>query len=402
MPPPDSSPTARPPISELLWTFARLGWLAFGGPVGQLGLMHQECVERRRWIDEDEFLRALNFCHALPGPEATQMAIYLGWRSGGVLGGVLAGLLFILPGYLTLTALGWLYARLGHSPQVLAVLWGFRPVGLALLLSALVRISRAALKTRLQVSLAALAFVAFAVGHVGFVFVLLGAGALFSLAERVRSPRALALPIALTAWSLSSSAHADTVLTRVRDIGAFFFKVGLFSFGGAYAALALLREGAVQHYAWVTDAQMVDALALGETTPGPLISIGIFLGYLAGHGVGQGVLGATVAGIALFLPSFVFVLAGAPFMDALTRPPAVRQFLQGVTCGVVGLMVSVSLVLAKVAVMPGGRFDPWTLALGVGAFLLVSRWKHRLAVLWVVLGGGGLGLARAFLPGAFG
>src|SRR5260221_7391549 len=167
-----------PPISmrEIFWYFLKLGWLAFGGPVGQIGLMHLDVVERRRWLTEEEFVRALNFCHVLPGPEALQLAIYLGYKKGGYLAGLLAGALFILPGYLTLTALAWIYVRFGSTPQVLGVLWGFRPVGLALLLAALVRISRAALKGIFPAVLAVAAFVAFFFMRLPFILVLLGCG----------------------------------------------------------------------------------------------------------------------------------------------------------------------------------------------------------------------------------
>ena len=174
-----SDPTPQTSLREVFWYFLRLGWLAFGGPVGQIGLMHLEVVERRQWIDEEEFVRALNFCHVLPGPEALQLAIYIGYKKRGYLGGVVAGVLFILPGFITLTALAWIYVHFGKSPQVLGVLWGFRPVGLALLLAALVRISRAALKGIFPVLLAVAAFGAFYFGHLPFIVVLIGCGILF-------------------------------------------------------------------------------------------------------------------------------------------------------------------------------------------------------------------------------
>src|SRR5512133_388537 len=174
-------------MPEIFWYFLKLGWLAFGGPVGQIGLMHLQMVERRQCITEDEFVRALNFCHLLPGPEALQLAIYVGDKKGGYRGGIIAGVLFILPGYVTLTALAWIYVRYGKTPQVLGVLWGFRPVGLALLLAALVRISRAALQGPFAVALAAGAFVAFYFARLPFVLVLLGCGLLF-VAWKRRGP----------------------------------------------------------------------------------------------------------------------------------------------------------------------------------------------------------------------
>jgi chromate transporter len=370
-------------LSELVWFFFKLGWLAFGGPVAQIGLMHLECVERKKWIGEDEFVRALNFCHLLPGPEATQLAIYIGWRKRGQIAGLLAGLLFLVPGYLTLSGLAWIYVHYGNTDVVTNVLWGFRPVGLALILAAMVRIGKAALKSVPQVVLAIAAFVAFTFFQVGFVWILLGCALLYSGWKWAAGALVL----------FPATANAD----RLFDVSWFFLKAGLVSFGGAYAVLPFLREGAVAHYQWISDPQMIDALALGETTPGPLISIGIFIGYLAGNAVGKPLLAATLSAIFLFLPSFVFVLAGAPQIDRLTKQERVQQILKGVTAGVVGLMISVSLVLAKVAFMPRGRIDWLTLALGAGAFLVLTFWKWRLNVVVVVVAGGVCGAARALL-----
>jgi len=403
-----SPPAAAQPVeaqkvsmSEIFWYFLKLGWLAFGGPVGQIGLMHLQVVERQKWIDEDEFVRALNFCHLLPGPEALQLAIYIGYKKGGYWAGILAGILFILPGYITLTALAWIYVHFGKTPQVLGVLWGFRPVGLALLLAALVRISRAALKGIFPVVLAVAAFVAFYFGRLPFILVLFGCGLVF-VAWRRMGPGA---PLAATAASLllAGRAHAaESMGSRLFDISWFFFKVGLFSFGGAYAALPYIREGAVATYGWISDRQMIDALALGETTPGPLISIGIFVGFLAGNGSRAPWLGATAATFWLFLPSFLFVLPAARYMNWFTSRPRLKEFLKGVTSGVVGLIFSISIPLATVAFMPGGSIDWITVVLGLAAFVALTWWKWRLNVVVVVLAGGTLGLLRAFLPELFG
>lgn len=272
-------------------------------------------------------MRALNFCHVLPGPEALQLAIYIGYKRRGYLAGVLAGILFIAPGYVTLTALAWIYLHYGKTPQVLGVLWGFRPVGLALLLAALVRISRATLKGALPIVLAIAAFAAFYFAHLPFILVLLGAGLAYLIAQRggtLFSSGAL-----LVCALLPTRADAlETAAARLSDISWFFLKVGLFSFGGAYAVLPYIRDGAVAQYGWIGDAQMIDALALGESTPGPLISIGIFVGYLAGNGAGVPWLGASAATFWLFLPSFVFVfvLGTARYMEWLTTRPASRNF----------------------------------------------------------------------------
>jgi chromate transporter len=384
-------------MADIFWYFLKLGWLAFGGPVGQIGLMHLEVVERQKWIGEEEFLRALNFVHVLPGPEALQLAIYIGYRKGGYAGGTLAGVLFILPGFITLTALASIYVHYGKTPQVLGVLWGFRPVGLALLLAALVRISRATLKGPLQIGLALAAFLLFAFGHVPFLIVLIGCGLAY-LGWRGMAPAAAAIALLLP----DRAEAAGSAAQRVLDISWFFLKVGLFSFGGAYAVLPYIREGSVAAHGWITDREMIDALALGETTPGPLISIGIFVGYLAGQGRGVPWLGATAATFWLFLPSFVFVLGAARHMDWLIAKPGVKEFLRGVTSGVVGLMFAISIPLAQVAFMPSGRVDFITVALGLAAFALLTFWKWRLNVVAVVLGGGALGLIRAFAPAIFG
>ena len=388
------------PWRTLFGYFFRLGWLAFGGPVGQIGLMHLQVVERRKWIDEEEFVRILNFVHVLPGPEALQLAIYLGYKKRGYRGGVLAGVLFILPGFITLTALAAIYVRYGATKEVLGVLWGFRPVGLALLLAALVRISRAALKNALQIALAVAAFGAFFLAKIPFVPVLLGCGALYVISRRLL-PRAKG-SAALIAGLPLLPALALGAAPRLLEISAFFLKVGLFSFGGAYAVLPLLREGAVTTHHWMTDHQMIDALTLGETTPGPLISIGIFVGYLAGAASGAALPGAVAATFCLFLPSFLFVLGAARHIGWLTSQPAIREFLKGVTSAVVGLMFSISIPLAKVSFSPSGRFDPWTVALAGAAFLAVTFWKWRLNVVAVVLAGGVLGIARAFGPAILG
>src|SRR5512144_1514963 len=287
-------PRAAPQVSmrEIFGYLLRLGWLAFGGPVGQIGLMHLDVVERRKWLDEEEFLRALNFSHVLPGPEALQLAIYIGYKKGGLLAGVLAGVLFILPGYVTLTALAWIYLRFGKSPQVLGALWGFRPVGLALLVAALFRISRAALKGVFPILLALASFVAFYVLRMPFLVVLIGCGLLFVASQRLRPGARAAVAAGALLVMAGHAQAAEPAGGRLFDISSFFLKVGLFSFGGAYAVLPYIREGAVSAFGWITDPQMIDALALGETTPGPLISIAIFVGFLAGNGAGVPFLGA--------------------------------------------------------------------------------------------------------------
>ena len=384
-------------MGEIAEYFFRLGWLAFGGPVGQIGLMHLEVVERRGWLTEEEFLRALNFCHVLPGPEATQLAIYVGWRKAGWTGGVLAGLLFILPGFLTLTGLAWLYVHHGQDPRVVNVLWGFRPVGLALLLAAFLRIGRATLRDAETVALAVASCAAFVTVGLPFPLVLAGGGFAHLLLRRTNRTARAALILFATCLAPASSWAADQAARRLADVSWFFLKVGLFSFGGAYAVLPYLRAGSVGTYGWLSDHQMIDALALGETTPGPLISIGTFVGFLAGQTVGFPWWGAIAATFWLFLPSFVFVLGAVRFMDRLLVLKGVKEFLKGVTCAVVGLMAAIAIPLARAATMPGGILDPLTVALGILAFATLVFWRWRLNVVVVVLGGGIIGLLRAAL-----
>jgi chromate transporter len=341
-------------------------------------------VERQKWLSEEEFVRAMNFCHILPGPEALQLAIYIGYKKGGYLAGTVAGILFIVPGFITLTALAWIYLRFGKTPEVLGILWGFRPVGLALLLAALVRISRATLKGVFPALLATAAFVGFYFAHLPFLAVLIGCGFAF-IGWRGLVAALLLLP--------ASAQAAESAGQRILDISSFFLRVGLFSFGGAYAVLPYIREGAVASYGWISDREMIDALALGETTPGPLISIGIFVGFLAGHARGVPWLGAIAATFWLFLPSFLFVLGAARHMEWLTTRRGVNEFLKGVTSGVVGLMFSVSIPLAQVAFV-----DRFTVALGLAAFAVLTFWKSRFNVVAVVVAGGLLGLLRAFGP----
>ncbi|HZW89906.1 MAG TPA: chromate transporter, partial [Myxococcaceae bacterium] len=327
--------------------------------------------------------------------EASQMAIFIGWRVLGVLGGVLAGFLFISPGIITLSALAAIYVRYGSRPELLGVLSGFRPVALALLAAAMLRLSKAALRTTFQKGLAVLAFGASLFLHVGFVALLLGCGAVSILRWRLRGAAAGAVLLALVDPGRAEA--AAPVLERLRDVSLFFLKVGVVSFGGAYAVLPLLREGAVLQASWITDRQMVDALALGETTPGPLISIGVFIGYLAGSPLGVGLASALSAGFWLFLPSFVLVLAGAPHLDRITSWPGVKPFLEGVTAAVLALMAAVSLTLARATAFHDGKLDWVTVVLGAAAFGVLVVGGKRVNVAYVVLAGGAVGLVRALL-----
>ncbi|MFN7133308.1 MAG: chromate efflux transporter, partial [Myxococcales bacterium] len=326
---------------SFLRSMAWVGLNSFGGPVAQIGVMHEEAVEKRRWLTDGQFVHLLNFANILPGPEALEIAIHLGYLRRGVAGGIVAGLLFILPGFVSLTALAWVYLRWGTLAEVDAVLSGVRPVGMALIAAAAVRISSKALTGTFAYLLCGGAFAAKFFFDVPFVLLLVACGlcGVALAGHRARTPAralhrwafvaAIALSVAAQlAWRGGTPATQAAVVARTPvpgpsatfgryvEIAWVNTKAALVTFGGAYTVLPYLREQAVAVHGWVTDQQVVDSLALAETTPGPLISVGVFLSYLAG-----GFTGAVLGCFFLFLPSFVFVLALGRYIHAVERLP---------------------------------------------------------------------------------
>ena len=395
---------AREPWPSFLRTMFWVGLNTFGGPVAQIGVMQREAVEKRAWVSDGEFVHLLNFANVLPGPEALELAIHLGYLRRGVLGGVAAGLLFIWPGFVTLTLLGWMYVEYGDVAAVSAVLDGVRPVAVALIASAVVRLSTKALKGRIAYLLMAAAFVASFVLHVPFLLLLLGGGIAgvvlagrTALAAHGGSHRfALALvvvafgmgfalkpaaPVADSAAESDFSFAQETGPRRQAEIAWVNTKAALATFGGAYTVLPYMREQFVREKGWVGDGQIADALAMAETTPGPLISFGIFLSYLAG-----GLTGAIVATVFLFLPSFVFVLGLGRHIEKVERIPRASQFLWGVSAATIGLILAMAAQVIPLSV--GGPFDA---AIAVAAFLALWRFKANLLV--VVAAGAAIGLA---------
>lgn len=356
-----------PSFAEALGVWARVGCISFGGPAGQIALMHRVLVEERRWIDERSYLQALNFCMLLPGPEATQLATYVGWRLHGTFGGLAAGVLFVLPGALVILMLAALYATFGTLPLAAALLVGIKAAVLAIVVEALIRIARRGLTTMDHRALAVLAFIAIFFLGVPFPLIVLAA-ALYGFATGTGSADALSssaptISLADTArtatiWLLAWIAPLAAISLLLgsthilSQLGVLFSKLAVVSFGGAYAVLAYLAQDAVQHYGWLTAGEMVDALGFAETTPGPLILVTEFVGFLAAyrHSGGppllMGTLGAVVVLWATFAPCFLWIFIGAPYIERINAEPRLRAALAAVTAAVVGVILNLTVWFA--------------------------------------------------------
>jgi chromate transporter len=357
---------AAPPFKDLLTLFARVGVLGFGGPAGQIALMHRMIVDERRWMAEDRYLAALNFCMLLPGPEAQQLATYIGWYLHGIRGGIAAGVLFVLPGFLLITAIASVYAAFGDVPLVQAVFFGLKAAVLAIVVEALLRIARRALTGRLAVALAGGAFIAIFAFAAPFPLIVLAAGLIGAivgttapLSPREPAPAAISLGATigtaltwLAVWAalplaMVLAAGPDTVYAR---LAAFFSTMAVITFGGAYAVLAYVAQAAVETYGWLTAREMLDALAMAETTPGPLILVLVFVGYLAGFRapgpldpVAGGLLAALVTAWVTFAPSFLWIFVGAPYVERILRSPRLKAALSAVTAAVVGVILNLTV-----------------------------------------------------------
>jgi chromate transporter len=364
-----------PSFAELVRVSARIGCLSFGGPAGQIALMHREIVEERGWIDEQQYLHALNLCHLLPGPEAQQLAIWIGWKLHGVKGGLAAGLLFVIPGALVILALSVLYGLAARLDWFAALFLGIKAAVLAVVVQALLRVAGRALDTAFKRAIAAAAFAALFVLVLPFPLVLLGAAVLGALAAAAR-PAWLALkpvtanaPLGPRPWGQSLKAVLGFGLVWVApmlavaltlgqghvlwQIGTFFSKLAVVTFGGAYAVLAYMAQQAVDHYGWLSPGEMADGLGLAETTPGPLIMVTQFVGYLAAYRMPEpfsplvaGLLGAGLTTWVTFAPCFLWIFALAPWMDRLERAPRLKGALAAITAAVVGVIANLSLWFA--------------------------------------------------------
>ncbi|MDW8324158.1 MAG: chromate efflux transporter [Burkholderiales bacterium] len=441
---------AAPPAHPGFWLafryWLKLGFISFGGPAGQIAMMHQELVERRRWISERRFLHALNYCMVLPGPEAQQLAIYLGWLLHRTWGGIVAGTLFVLPSFFILAALTYVYLTWGERPLVQGVFDGIKPAVVAIVFHAAWRIGTRALKNGLLWIIAAAAFIAIFFFDAPFPAIVLTAGALGLVGGRIApeafkvggghgAAHAHAAGPALIDDDTPPPAHARlrwghlalVVLTAValgaavlwllghpllRDMAAFFTQAALVTFGGAYAVLPYVYQGAVEQHGWLTGRQMIDGLALGETTPGPLIMVVAFVGFVGGwthapfgpDALGlAGLAGAAVATFYTFLPSFVFILAGAPLVEATRGEVRLTAPLTAITAAVVGVVFNLALFFGWHVLWPqasaqapfSGGFAWFHAVLAAGAF--VALWRYRQDILRVIGACALLGLGHRFL-----
>jgi len=415
---PDAADT--PSFAEAARFWARLGFISFGGPAGQIAILHREIVERRRWLGGREFTGALNFCMLLPGPEALQLAIYLGWKLHGIRGGLAAGLGFILPAIVLLLALSWLYASFGSVPEVAGVLLGLKAAVLALVLQALLRVGRRALVTPLHVGIAVAAFVALEWLRVPFPMIVLAAG-LIGLAGAWRAPRAQPPPLGLARAGAPIRVAVTGLLLWLAPLLLVFAALGpqslwsrlylfltqaaLVTFGGAYAVLGYVTEHFVRDLGWLTAEQSVAGLALAETTPGPLVIVLQFMGFMAGwqqpaplSAAAGAVLAALLASWATFLPSFVFIFLGAPYVERLTRAPRISAALAAVTAAVVGIIATLALLLARVVLLPGGAGGTigWG-ALGIAAAVLWALARAKFELHWILAAAALAGLGASAL-----
>ena len=440
------APPAAVPLAQALAYWLRLGFIGFGGPAGQIAMMHAELVERRRWISEQRFLHALNYCMLLPGPEATQLAVYIGWLMHRTLGGVLAGALFVLPSLAILILLSWIYMAYGSLPVVAGILYGVKPAVVAIVLAAAWRLGSRSLKNGWLVAIAVVALLAISLLRLPFPAIVLGAalvgvvggrllpekfqpgGVHGAAASRIYGPAmiddatppppharfswprlalvlGIGIGLGLAAWSALALLYGQD--SPLAQMGWFFTKAAMLTFGGAYAVLPYVYQGGVQTYQWLSAAQMIDGLALGETTPGPLIMIVAFVGFVGGWGkmlfgpehlLAAGVTAACVVAFFTFLPSFVFILAGGPLVESTRGNIRLTAPLTAISAAVVGVVVSLALFFAwhvfGLAAAPA-QWDWAAIAIAAAASLALLR--YRAGTVRLILACAAVGLVISYL-----
>ncbi len=356
---PSDRASTNPGWGEMLRVFGRIGLLSFGGPAAQIALMHKELVEDRPWLSEDSFLRGLSFCMLLPGPEAMQLATYTGWRMQGTLGGLFAGLLFVMPGAVVIGLLVWLYAQFGTMPAVQAAFLGIKAAVVIIILQALRRLSAKALHNSLDWLLAGGGFAALFFLNVPFPLVVLAAAVIGLLRRPAADAASAATPAPFRAaatlstfalwgalWLLPLLALELAGADFLSDLGWFFAKLAVVTFGGAYAVLAYISQTVVSQFGWITAGQMIDALGLAETTPGPLILVTQFVAMLSGltqQGTALFLAAGAVALWATFGPCFLWIFAAAPYVERIATHPRLGQALKAVTATVAGVILTLSL-----------------------------------------------------------
>jgi chromate transporter len=451
---PGERPAPPSPPSPSLWEaflyWLKLGFVSFGGPAGQISMMHTELVERRRWISEHRFLHALNYTMVLPGPEAQQLATYIGWLMHGTLGGIMAGVLFVLPSLAILIGLTWVYLAYGDLPVVAGILYGIKPAVTAIVVFAAYRIGSRALRNGVLWAIAAAAFVAIFALQVPFPYIVLLAAAIGFVGGRIAPTRfqtggghtasnrsfgpaliddhspppawarfgwrstLVHSAVGLAIWVVAEGGLLlaygwDGPLTQM---GWFFTKAALVTFGGAYAVLPYVYQGGVEQYGWLTGAQMIDGLALGETTPGPLIMVVAFVGFVGGwvkevfgpeHLALAGIAGASVATLFTFLPSFLFILVGAPAVEATRHDIKFTAPLTAITAAVVGVIINLAVFFAWHILWPeasadaplSGRFEWFSLLITLAA--LTALWRFKWGIIPVIAACAAAGLAYSLL-----
>lgn len=386
-------PSGRGPLREVAGLFLKLGFIAFGGPAAHIALMHEEIVRRRRWVTDQHFLDLLGATNLIPGPNSTEMAIHLGFVRAGWRGLIAAGTLFILPAMLIVLALAWVYAEFGSTPQATWLLYGIKPVIIAIVTQALLGLRKAAVKGPLTgvVGAAALGLYLLGVNELALLF---GGALLVMAAQNGRRLWAkgvaaslvpgLPLPLSGLVGALSAGAAPFSLTT----LFLIFLKIGAVLYGSGYVLLAFLRGDFVERLGWLTDQQLLDAIAIGQFTPGPVFTTATFIGYLLG-----GFPGAVLATIGIFLPSFIFVAACNPCIPMIRRSPWASGLLDGVNVAALGLMAAVAIELGRAAIVDG-----LTIGIGLVAGILLIRFKVN--SVWLLAGGSAVGVVwRVLLPG---
>src|SRR3954466_6941733 len=438
-----ASPVSKPSFGEAFRFWLKLGFISFGGPAGQIAIMQTELVERRRWISQERFLHALNYCMLLPGPEAQQLATYIGWLLHKTAGGVVAGALFVIPSIFVLWTLSFIYAAYGGVPWIAAIFYGLKPVVVAIVIAAVIRIGRKALKNEVMWTIAVLAFIAIFFGGISFPLIIVAAGAVgfvggklwpakfdvvsashgangadrtFSVLddpheapEHTRPSVGRALIVSavwLVVW-WAPVLLAALLFGKEHTIfkeGIFFSKAAVVTFGGAYAVLPYVAQHAVEHFGWLKPGQMMDGLGLAETTPGPLIMVLQFVGFMGGWNqpgsltpLVAGTLGALITTWVTFTPCFLWIFLGGPHIEQLRGNKRIAMTLSAVTAAVVGVILNLAIWFALHVMFPKEGVDWFALALGLAALIAMVRWK--LGVIPVVIAGGVIGLAYSVLRG---
>jgi chromate transporter len=403
--------TKGPTFAEAFRFWLKLGFISFGGPTGQIAIMHRELVERRKWISEDRFVHALNYCMLLPGPEAQQLATYSGWLLHGTIGGVAAGVLFVLPSAIILWALSWLYVTHGHQEWVVGVLAGLKPAVVAIVASAVIRIGSRVLKNPIMWSLAAAALAGIALLHLPFPVIVFSAALIGFFGERLFPSRFAVLKshgeeAYQTLESDASKYPSRTWLVAVFCLvawwvpvmiliwifgsqhtfaqqGLFFSKAAMVTVGGAYAVLPYVSQQAVDQFGWVTRGEMLDGLGLAETTPGPLIMVLQFVGFLGGwknaaplSPLAGGTVGAFITTWTTFAPSFFYIFAGAPYIEKMRTRTELTAALSAVTAAVVGVILNLALWFGRETLVPPGSINIFGVVLAAAAFIAL-QWGKR-------------------------